>query len=664
MKYNLEYTSVLRSRKGMGDDEGLINFLKKHPKAFDEVVIFAGTNFAPRSLTYHINRAKEISVLTQKLKALNIKYGINVHPTFGFFSGIDKDLKDNSKHVYRDGAINYNRLCPTAPENLLYVKNVYREYAKLCPDILYMDDDILGNCHCFCDNCIKKFSEFSGVFKETEPTRENLWKLFNSENVETRKKVREDYLKFYVKLTADILRAMEEGVTEVYPEAEIGIMQYSIGNDGLGYEEWINAMRGNTGRVVRMRPGGGNYTEFSMTELLDKVNKMGAQIRYVPTENTKIESEIENYPGHTLRKSANFTSFEALMYLAMGCTGTTYSSTCNDNDDLGECEPYLLLAEEIRAASKKIVKAFGREKTEGVSFWWDKNQVTEIKDKEWRLAHEVLDFPGEIQQIGIPLSYNTENAHVIFLNKNSASQMSDSEIKDVLSKAVFMDNEALDILNSRGFGEFTGFKTDEKYESLTCEWQVDHPFNREGKYKWWFGQGFLNNDAVYPLIKTDEKVEVLAEIRYEAEALFNQQSENPDYECLGIGTGIFENSLGGRICCNGAHAFDWYFGSYRNIRLKNILKWMSKDKLPYISSYHRAALWIRGNAAYVANIMMEEIENLEVSINTAYSKAKVTIFKGAKITEEFEILGKIEGNYKKFTIPNIPIVGSALIELI
>ena len=664
MKYNGEYTSVLRCHKGMGNDEGLINFLKKHPKAFDEVVIFAGTNFAPRSQEYHIKRAKELAVLTEKLKSLNIKYGINVHPTFGFFSGIDNALKNNRKHVYRDGTVNENRLCPTSEENLLYVKNVYKEYAKLCPTVLYMDDDILGNCHCFCENCVKKFAEFSDAFKEVYPTRENLWNLFNSDNINIRKRIREDYLRFYVNLTAEVLKAMEEGVNEICPEIEIGIMQYSSGNDGFGYNEWVEAMRGNKDRVVRMRPGGGNYTEFSMAELLYKVNKVGAQIRYMPSYNTKIESEIENYPGHTLRKSVNFTAFETLMYLAIGCTGTTYASTCIDNDNIGEFEPYLLLAEDIREASEKIVKAFKREKTEGVSFWWDNNQVTEIKDKEWRLAHEVIEFPGEIQQIGIPLSYNTENAQVLFLNKNSATQMSDEEIKKALSKAVFLDSEALDILNNRGFSEFTGFKTGNKYESLTCEWQIDHPFNRKGEYKWWFGQGFLNNEPVFPLIKTDERAEVLTEIRYDAEALCMQQSDNPDYKYLGIGMGIFQNKLGGRICCSGAHAFDWYFGSYRNIRLKNILRWMSNNTLSYVSSYHRAALWIRGNAAYVANIMMEEIENLVVSINTAYSKAKVTIFKGAKITEEFEILGKIEGNYKKFTIPNIPIIGSALIELI
>ena len=61
---------------------------------------------------------------------------------------------------------------------------------------------------------------------------------------------------------------------------------------------------------------------------------------------------------------------------------------------------------------------------------------------------------------------------------------------------------------------------------------------------------------------------------------------------------------------------------------------------------------------------MEEAENLEVSINTSYSKAKVTIFKGAKIADEYEIEAKTEGNYKKFIISDIPIVGSALIELI
>ena len=56
----VEYTSALRAMPGMGDNESLLKCLRKYPDAFEEVILFAGTGFASRSLAYHQKKAEEV----------------------------------------------------------------------------------------------------------------------------------------------------------------------------------------------------------------------------------------------------------------------------------------------------------------------------------------------------------------------------------------------------------------------------------------------------------------------------------------------------------------------------------------------------------------------------------------------------------------------------
>ena len=92
--------------------------------------------------------------------------------------------------------------------------------------------------------------------------------------------------------------------------------------------------------------------------------------------------------------------------------------------------------------------------------------------------------------------------------------------------------------------------------------------------------------------------------------------------------------------------------------------WLSKDTLPaYISSFHRVNLWHREDCAFIANTAMEDAENIELLLKTDADKIDVTISKGAKISREETItFAKDENGYKTFVIPEIPMLGTALIK--
>ena len=52
---------------------------------------------------------------------------------------------------------------------------------------------------------------------------------------------------------------------------------------------------------------------------------MGRQVSALPDWVVTIQSEIENFPYHRLKKSAHITALEAASHIAAGCTGAAFN---------------------------------------------------------------------------------------------------------------------------------------------------------------------------------------------------------------------------------------------------------------------------------------------------------------------------------------------------
>ena len=155
----------------------------------------------------------------------------------------------------------------------------------------------------------------------------------------------------------------------------------------------------------------------------------------------------------------------------------------------------------------------------------------------------------------------------------------------------------------------------------------------------------------YIIEKTDERAEYMA------------QQRDLDEHIRGMSAGIFENRLGGRVCVEGISPFVWCFSLPRSVHVKNVVRWLSGDSLPaYLDSFHRAAVWSRGNAAFVANMSMEEAENVRLCLRTTARRVSAVITCGSRITGRMTLdSAENIGGYAVFVIPGIPITGTALI---
>jgi len=639
-----QYTSVLRVNQFNFDD--LWDKLSKYPGAFEEIMFFTQFTHSVRSLEVHRETAKIIEPALRRTEAMGIRSGINVLCSMGFFPEIlDEEMSGHKKCVNHDGSENSGRLCPIDKENRAYIREQYRIYAELVPGRIYIDDDI-SSLDCFCPACISRFGQENGY---PELDREQLFTFFA--DPDKKKAIREAWMRFRAERMSELFALIEETVHEVNPEISLGFMSHMSGTDGLDSDTWAEKLQGDLIKTVSWRPGGGVYDEFTPNQVIDKANRIGVQIRYLPEFVDVIESEIENFPYLSLRKSPSFTAFESLIYLACGCTGTAFN-ICSKEEGVGEeHDRFFRMAQEVSEVGKEFTQALGREKPSGVGFFWNKTTAANSSSAEWNLW-ENIPVANDIAQAGIPIAYDSEEISVYLLNRTVVSQMTDEELLQCFSKGVLMDCEALTDCNKRGFSELTGFSVTGEYQEDTMERHIAHPFTYPGGYLRNMRQAFgWNHVPSYTIEKQEDTAEYLM--------------ENLDLsgKVRGFAGGIFQNRLGGRICVMGMNPFSWYESLARNTMLKNVCRWLSKDELPaYLNSFHRMALWARGDAVCLANISMEDAEAPELLIKTKQESLLVTITKGSRIVCRKTMLATEERDgYRLLRLPEIPITGTALI---
>src|SRR5690606_17950228 len=146
----------------------------------------------------------------------------------------------------------------------------------------------------------------------------------------------------------------------------------------------------------------------------------------------------------------------------------------------------------------------------------------------------------EMYDIGLPASYSRESSPVVILAKDDIYALPKQEIENILSRGVYMDAETLQQLNDKGHGNLTGFEVVGSASADRIEKFTTHPLNgdfggreRDNRQSFW-------KSMAYSLQKTAENAQALSDLI--------------DYDNQNAGActmGIFENSLGGRICIAG-----------------------------------------------------------------------------------------------------------------
>jgi hypothetical protein len=253
-----------------------------------------------------------------------------------------------------------------------------------------------------------------------------------------------------------------------------------------------------------------------------------------------------------------------------------------------------------------------------------------------------------LAEAGIPVAYSPEgNCGLFVLTPESLWGKSKEEIAEYLKSGVYSDINLLNVLNAPNglnLGELTGVKPKDAYMQDCVEVYNDHPLN--GNLA---GENLLTRQSFWGArLDTFEPTQ----------AGVVSLTRVTDYGGVNRGNtvmALFENKLGGRVCFNGYRPWEHYLNHGRQMQLKNVLRWLSKDRLPaYISSYDRAHIWVRepdadGNLSMlVYNANYDDSENLRVKIRT--ESKKIVVYDKSCKPLTLSTTGT-DGPYHEFTIP-------------
>ncbi len=619
----------------------LLALFEKYMGVTDEITFFTSATHPPLPLDEIKRRCEILARRIPQAKSLGYRAGINVLATMGHHNeNLPNSLSgDYTRVTDVDGNVSLGSFCPNDPRFQDYARELYRMVAAAKPDYIWVDDDVRLAGHmpvgqtCFCDRCVAIFEQESG----TKYTRASLKAGLFDGPAEPRLALRKAWLAHNRATIERLLALIERTVHEVRPGMPLGFMSGERFYEGYDFDRWARVLAGPSGAPVYWRPGGGFYEDSWTGGLAGKSHEIGRQVSLLPPEVVSIQSEIENFPYHRLKKAAHITVLEAASHMAAGCTGAAFNVLSGNDEPLDEFEPLVAAIRNARPLFDLAAKHLGRARPVGLWAAWNKDS--------WAADTGMLGQAPAVWEIGLPTAYGPEGAAVTMLFRQSVATMSDDEIQRLLAGAVYMDAETLDTLNDRGFGELTGLTVEKAIHEDCIDELTDHPLNtpfagrqRDCRQSFYHVPG-------HALKPADGKAQTLARL--------------VDYggqEKAATSMAVFENPLGGRVAVCGYYPWSFLHNLSKSTQMKSVMRWLSRDRLPaHVASFHKVNLWARQPGAgrlavALVNSSFDPAVEPELVLLTRSGQIRVFDMRGR---ETVIPAGRSDGPYRHFTLPTI-----------
>lgn len=643
----------------MEDDrfEDLIKLLDKYPECFDQVALFTSFVHSPLKVEEMARRVEIMKKRLPVIRAHGFSAGINILATIGHH---EEDLDNSFSGEYHlmtndKGAGCRGSFCMNDERFLRdHVIPVYTILAKAEPEFIWIDDDVryshlpVGAC-CFCDGCIEKFNRENN----TNYTREELVSALNEENTA----LRLSWLKHNGDAITNLFRTIADTVYSIDENITLGFMTGERYMEGYDFPAFADALSCGGKKKIMWRPGGGAYTDYCYDEIVLKSSETGRQTAFLPKYVESVQYELEAFPYQLIKKSPTSTLLETLWVMTCGCTGTAYNNLPGETG-----ESLISIEEHVKAVSDALPffrllaeKVGGRQPVGIHSGWHPKAQITMPKGRF--TSKGVGGFQGyanELFDFGLPEAFAIGRSCVTLSTCNGLLPFTDEEIEKILKGGAYLDAKALEYVNSRGFGELTGFAVDKEIPVDAIEEYTHHTLNegivgklRNSRQAFYFGDSF-------GLKRTDDGGEVLAR-------LCDYHNENK----ADISLGIYENSLGGRVAAAGYYPFSWVSDAPKSTQMKRVMRYLSRDTLPsYVESLVRIRnhTFIEDGRVYVAlcNPTNECHKDVSVAIRTEAERAVCYTQK----MERSELCAtERDGAYRSFKLERIEPYSMVLIEI-
>ena len=357
------------------------------------------------------------------------------------------------------------------------------------------------------------------------------------------------------------------------------------------------------------RPGGGAYTDYRLHDFVDKAGEITRQTADLPGYVTDIQSEIENFPYNVLKKGPYSTAMEACLYVAAGCTGAAFNVIPACTEDPAVVRALLEEIYRREPFMRRMAETFGRAPLAGVHTGWSRDgQAGTDRFYEGWPDHT---FAREIFELGMPQAGPASAAQVYLLTLPNVRAMDDGRLREVLRTGAYVEPEALEELDRRGYVEYTGFRVREYRTVDSIEVYCDTPFHRgifpgrrNGRQAFYRGTAAV----LEPLSPDCQVLSCLTD--------YNGAVTAPC--CMGL----FENKLGGRICAAGYYPWAMLEDTQKSRQIRRIFDYLTRGKLiSSVESFCRVHNWTRrlpdGRvAAALLNASLDRLTGCRIRVRT------------------------------------------------
>lgn len=603
------------------DFNDFISFLKENRSFFDSITLFASNCHSPMTLDTARKRCEILKKRIADIKALGFTCGLNNLATLGHHEQyLDESFNGDYHHMTNiRGDECLGSFCP-GDDNYKreYLGELYSLLVDTNPDHIWIDDDIRYGHYpvgygCFCDDCIKKFGNIAG----RNFTRGELESALGGNDLELRKK----WLDFQSRKIVSVLEFLADTVYSKNENIKLGIMTGERYFEGFDFKLWAEALSQNGKHKIMWRPGGGAYNDINFDEFIIKANEIGRQTANLPEYVDEVQSEIESFPYHFLKKSPRSTVMESILYLAAGCNGTAYNILPNafEGDSIFIADRLLDTMKKSLGFMKLLSDTFKRGTALGFFDGWSiygqaicDDFFTGYGGENAKLTGNGSDY-SELEIMGLPHSFEFNSASLYLLKGKQPLAFSDGELKHMLSKTVYLDGGALKNLCDMGYGEYLGFDIDKIAPADVKEVNLDSPINDGivGVCRSCFA--VFNKDNSYSLI-AHNGAEALAELR-----------NNSGETVADCSFGKFENALGGTVYCAGYFPWSDLCNTAKSEQIKRIF---GKEMPAFVSSYDRVRIYVRktdgGFAILLFNCNFDLLQNVEITVKSDCERITLT----------------------------------------
>lgn len=467
----------------------------------------------------------------------------------------------------------HQSLCPRSEEAVQEFRKLFRRYASLKPECIWLDDDFRmyshapAACGCFCDACMDRFNRHYGH----SYTRETLVDELLEDHFPQENPIRLEWMAFNHKALLTLAGEMAQAVHQVDPHVIMGLMtagaQFNI-YDQPDYRDFLPVLANQNGEVW-FRPGAFFYEDSVPFEAVRKAFALSVTNQHSAAPHVRTYSEIVMCPYVKRGKALKIVRFEALAHIGLGgVNGITFESI---KEMIDEMDAYLGMIQENAPYLQALADAVADRTQIGLYPWFSA--------KEWAYAdagnsmddlhRDSSGLAVELLRIGVPLTANPEGALGVILAGNNVKAMPKDQLKAWLRKGVYADGEAAEWVNRMLGGTPMGVVISGPASS-TCEKFSDHELNGEHT-------GFLRCPFAGGL-GTGARAMHLAGATALSEAV-NGAIGSAEYQkpVGSVGCAVYETPEGGRTAVMAVAPWALDIVSFaKSDQILNVLDWLSR----------------------------------------------------------------------------------------